>query len=145
MPWGEPEAVVHPASPCRHLVCRKWGTIPGGQMCPGNHKPFTGFGRVKTSTFGSIYPSKWPGDPGSHPLPSLVRALAWCRETAPSPTTALPKPGPCLQQWLCAGAPSILRQTCQFAQLRSQFPSPSACNRPFTCSWKALVCLESCC
>lgn len=90
----------------------------GGHMCPGNHKPFIAFERVKTSTFGSICLSKWSGDPGSHPLPLPVRALVWCRETALSPTTALPKPVPWLQQSLSAGAPSILRQTCQFAQLR---------------------------
>lgn len=86
----------------------------GAQMCPGNHKCFTGFERVKTSTYGSICLSKWPGDPDSHQLPLLVRALVVCRETALSPTTALPKPASS-----SAAAPSILRQTCRFAQLRS--------------------------
>lgn len=108
-------------------------------MCPGNHKPFTGFERVKTSLLGSIFPSKWPGDPGSHPLPLLVRASAWCRETMVSPTTALPKPVPCLQQCLYAGAPSILRQTCQFPQLRSHTFLPQVPITSPSPAWRAVA------
>lgn len=81
---------MHPASPCRFPQapqptpgsCRKWGTIICALGTTGLSRTLKeSQEQVKTSSFGSICPAKWPGDDDSYLLPLLIQALARCRET----------------------------------------------------------------